>query len=349
MADSQIEVSVLNESTGAMHNPPQQLDTVLMGLDPAAAASMTDIGPANTLIGVKPAAISPSPPSADPLRALPKVYRTPGGGSYRVPPPKDPPGPVKPEFGTKSDGELPADSGMAKTGPAPVEVGSGQSKVDGMAKTGPAPSGVGSDQPKADGGAAEAGPAPAGVGSDPQVAEAVDLKELMNNEKKSTNGELVIFFKRNRELDPLRVGPMGVNVFTYATNDTAVANDTIPRWMIMVLAFFPGVGNELFSKTHNQWKGVVSKITKAGNVDVTLMEALKDGVDEDVRKEAKETFKFIATMQACQTLKRKSYKPETDMRRSFEKFFIQVEKHIEELIAMYSLGEMAEWNAEGTD
>jgi hypothetical protein len=233
--------------------------------------------------------------------------------------------------------EQPTIGGVTGEPAAPIGSVPGQPvDEDSVAKAGvpSAPTGLAPDQPVTP------------IGEVTEVA--VDIIRLLVESRKITDKVYLVFYKNNRALDPLRTGPMGVNVSTLELNESAVAQNVAPRFMIVMNSFFPDLGPEFTSENLDKWKKTLETITEISQENPSLLADIKEGVDIVVREFASNTFKQLDTLQIiCRKTKR--YNPKTDIGRSFVHFFEVVDHRIQRIADDHLVLENLTWNVEGPE
>jgi hypothetical protein len=149
------------------------------------------------------------------------------------------------------------------------------------------------------------------------------IEGLLAKERKITTKKYLTFYFDKPQLDPLRTEMLAVNVKSYQVGKSAVAKDFVPRYMIVMISFFPGVGLEFTKEQLAEWQNVLADIDYACDGDDELKAAVAASVDRVVRKFANFAFINIDTFQEMGEYD-KSYNPRSDIKRVIDGFLDDV-------------------------
>ena len=146
------------------------------------------------------------------------------------------------------------------------------------------------------------------------------VQNLLSQQRELVGKTPLIFFYRNPGSDFLRKGPLGLNVVSGHTEDTAVAENVVPRLLPVAISFFPSLGYGFTKENIGNWEAILKEIDSAcGSHDGPKADLICE-IDNTVRKFADCTFfKINQLRNSCRDIK--DYKPESDLRRFFTSFY----------------------------
>jgi hypothetical protein len=185
--------------------------------------------------------------------------------------------------------------------------------------------------------APETAPPPPPAAPPPEEAAPVRIVnsgELLAVSRKITDKINLAYYEMKPTADPLRSGPLGVNVFTFETRETAVAENVMPRFICVTISFFESIDESLLIGSIENWGNILKNVEDVCVDNPKLRRKVSKALDKHVRHFASDSFLFIENMQTLCRLKRR-YKYANDIAKLFAKFFRMAVKVMEKETEKY--------------
>jgi hypothetical protein len=166
----------------------------------------------------------------------------------------------------------------------------------------------------------------------------VNVVNLLAVSRKITDEKHLEIYHLHPTRDPLLTGPLGVNVVTLETSETAVAVNVMPRFMCMTISFFHTVDAPLAVLTLGSienWKKILKDVDDICRENTELRRKVRKALDKHVKLFASNAFLFIDNVITLRILKRRRYKYADDIEKLFARFFREAEKVVKKAIAEY--------------
>jgi hypothetical protein len=166
----------------------------------------------------------------------------------------------------------------------------------------------------------------------------VNVVSLLTISRKITDEKHLEIYHLHPTRDPLLTGPLGVNVVTLETSETAVAVNVMPRFMCVTISFFHTVDAPLAILTSGSienWKKILKDVDDVCRENIELRRKVRKALDKHVKLFASNAFLFIDNVITLRILKRRRYKYADDIEKLFARFFREAEKVVKKAIAEY--------------
>jgi hypothetical protein len=155
----------------------------------------------------------------------------------------------------------------------------------------------------------------------------VNFVGLIKAGKETANTRYMYVIVKKGGKDPLKNGPMAIDLYTCTVSNDITSLSTFPRFIPVVMSHYMESERDYFYDKLEEWQGFVELMLALKGEDTEIYESVLGGVNLILREFSAGTYMRINAIKLIQSgTMGFSYNPSNDMKRWIDRFFHEVDE-----------------------